>query len=405
MSTTALPTGQTYAPPAAVGRPADAAAAVPWYIVATALAATSILAGVVWDISWHRTIGRDTFWSPPHLAIYLGGVLGGLSAGYRILRTTFAGSIAERAASVRVWGFRGPLGAWVSAWGAAAMLTSAPFDDWWHNAYGLDVEILSPPHTLLALGIGGIVAGATLQALALQNQSGEARRRLYATLYAYLGGLAIATACVMATQFLLHIRMHSSLFYRVSAMVLPFFLAALSRGGRLRLPATAAAAAYMLFTCAMIWVLPLWHAEPKLGPIVNRVDHMVPPEFPLLLVVPALAIDLVLRRAREDELRGWGAWKTALVLGGAFLVAHAVVQWGFSVFYLRHPLADTWFFAANEFDYATDAANTYRGRGEFWPGDASESAARTGMLIAVSYALLSARIGLAWGDWMRRVRR
>ena len=33
------------------------------------------------------------------------------------------------------------------------MLTSAPFDNWWHNAYGLDVKIVSPPHTLLILGI------------------------------------------------------------------------------------------------------------------------------------------------------------------------------------------------------------------------------------------------------------
>ncbi len=404
MSTTALPTGQAYTP-SAVGRPTAAAAAVPWYIVATVVAATSIVVGVVWDISWHRTIGRDTFWSPPHLAIYLGGVLGGLSAGYRILRTTFAGSEAERAASVRIWGFRGPLGAWVSAWGAAAMLTSAPFDDWWHNAYGLDVEILSPPHAVLALGIGGIVAGATLQALALQNQAGEGRRRLYATIYAYLGGLSIATACIMATQYMLHIRMHSSIFYRVSAMVLPFFLVALSRGGKLRLPATAAAGAYMVFTCAMVWILPLFPAEPKLGPITNWVDHMVPPEFPLLLVGPALAVDLLLRRARDDELRGFPAWKSALIVGCGFLIALIAVQWTFSIFYLRHPLADTWFFAAHEFDYGSDPVNSYRGRGEFWPGDATEAAARAGVLLAIPYAVLSARLGLAWGGWMRSVRR
>ena len=48
---------------------------------------------------------------------------------------------------VRFWGFRAPLGAWVAIWGAFAMLTSAPFDDWWHNAYGLDVKVLSPPHS------------------------------------------------------------------------------------------------------------------------------------------------------------------------------------------------------------------------------------------------------------------
>jgi len=32
------------------------------------------------------------------------------------------------------------------------MLASAPFDDWWHNAYGLDVRIISPPHMVLAAG-------------------------------------------------------------------------------------------------------------------------------------------------------------------------------------------------------------------------------------------------------------
>jgi len=34
------------------------------------------------------------------------------------------------------------------------MLTSAPFDNWWHNAYGLDVKIVSLPHSILALGEG-----------------------------------------------------------------------------------------------------------------------------------------------------------------------------------------------------------------------------------------------------------
>ena len=32
---------------------------------------------------------------------------------------------------------------------------------------------------------------------------------------------------------------------------------------------------------------------------------MVPPLFPLLLVVPALAIDLVLRSARDGKRAGW----------------------------------------------------------------------------------------------------
>ena len=63
-----------------------------------------------------------------------------------------------------------PLGAWVCIWGAIAMLTSAPFDNWWHNAYGLDVKIISPPHIVLAVGMIGIVLGAMLLALARRTR-------------------------------------------------------------------------------------------------------------------------------------------------------------------------------------------------------------------------------------------
>jgi hypothetical protein len=133
-----------------------------WYSRVLIVGATSIVIGILWDISWHRTIGRDTFWTPAHLAIYVGGLLGGLTSGWLVIRTTFFGTEAERAGSVRLWGFRGPLGAWMSIWGSFAMLTSAPFDNWWHDAYGLDVKILSPPHTVLALGMWGVVLGALL---------------------------------------------------------------------------------------------------------------------------------------------------------------------------------------------------------------------------------------------------
>ena len=36
--------------------------------------------GAAWDVSWHRLIGRDTFWSAPHLFLYGGISLWGLAA-------------------------------------------------------------------------------------------------------------------------------------------------------------------------------------------------------------------------------------------------------------------------------------------------------------------------------------
>src|SRR5690349_22040498 len=57
----------------------------------------------------------------------------------------------------------------------------------------------------------------------------------------------------------------------------------------------------MLLTAAMGWLLPLFHGEPKLAPIYNPVTHMVPPAFPLLLIFPAAAIDLVLKASRNQS--------------------------------------------------------------------------------------------------------
>ena len=141
--------------PLAGTRPVAAARAVaaPWQLYAVLFGATSIVVGIIWDISWHKTIGRDTFWTAPHLLEQVGAIVAGVSCGWLVLHTTFAGTPDQRGRSVRFWGFRGPLGAWLTIWGTFVMITSAPFDDWWHNAYGLDVKIMSPPHMVLAVGM------------------------------------------------------------------------------------------------------------------------------------------------------------------------------------------------------------------------------------------------------------
>src|SRR5512132_697648 len=149
---------------------------VPWYLWCAALAVTSAYVGGYWDISWHRSIGRDTFWSAPHIAIYACGVLAGISSAYLIFSTTFRALSTLRDVSVRIWGLRGPLGAFISAWGGVAMLVSAPFDDWWHSAYGLDVRIISPPHMVLAAGFFGINFGTVMLMLAFVNRAGETVR-------------------------------------------------------------------------------------------------------------------------------------------------------------------------------------------------------------------------------------
>src|SRR5438094_2683645 len=76
------------------------AEAVPWYAWCLAGASTSVMVGAYWDISWHISIGRDTFWTPAHMAIYFGGVLAGLSCAILILSTTFSSDARARDAAV-----------------------------------------------------------------------------------------------------------------------------------------------------------------------------------------------------------------------------------------------------------------------------------------------------------------
>ena len=61
-----------------------------WFIAAIVASAAGIALGLLWDISWHMTVGRDTFWTPPHLLEYLAAITAGCASGYVVLRTTFA---------------------------------------------------------------------------------------------------------------------------------------------------------------------------------------------------------------------------------------------------------------------------------------------------------------------------
>ncbi len=370
--------------------------AVPWYVAALVLAATSAVIGVIWDISWHRTIGRDTFWTPAHMAIYLGGVLAGVACGWLVLQTTFAATPEEQAASVRFWGFRGPLGAWVAIWGAIAMLASGPFDNWWHNAYGLDVKVLSPPHVILALGFTGIQLGAVLLVQSLQNRTGEAGRRLTGLLVAFGAGILIQNIAIMGIeQVAFPNAAHTGLYYEVAGGAFPLILIAVARASRLKWGATAAAAAYLAISLVMIWVLQLFPATPKLAPVFNPVTHMVAPPFPLLLVVPAAALDLL--------VLWWGPgrdWRLALLGGVTFVAVFFVTQWFFAEFLLT-PYARNYWFGVDQWDYSV-RLGPWRYR--FWRIDRDPvTAAKLG--IAAVLAICSTRIGLWWGNWMATLRR
>jgi len=370
---------------------------VPWYVWAAVFGVTSAMIGGQWDISWHRSIGRDTFWTPAHMAIYLCGVLAGLSCGYLILATTFGNLSGLRETAVKMWGFQAPLGAFIAAWGGVAMLTSAPFDNWWHSAYGLDVKILSPPHVLLIVGNLAVNLGTLILILGMMNRARDEFRNKLNWLFLYIGGVVLVGLMLMIMEFSWHALMHNGVFYRVVCMVVPLVLAGIARASEKRWAATTVTAVYWLFWAGMGWVLPLFPAQPKLGPVYHQVTQFVPPEFPMLLFIPALALDLLWSRTHS-----WKPWKLAAVSGLLFLAVLVAVQWPFSDF-LQTKAAQNWIFHTNIYDYNA-RPTSINVRHVFVAPDAP-AVFWTEMGLAAVFGILTTRIGFAWGDWMRRVRR
>ena len=375
----------------------EEAPSIPWFIWASVAGVTSAIIGGHWDISWHRSIGRDDFWTPAHMAIYACGIIAGISSAYLILATTFGIGSYPKEAAVRMWGFRGPVGAFLTAWGGVAMLTSAPFDDWWHNAYGLDVKIVSPPHVLLILGILAIQTGALLLMLGYMNRATGSLKRQYDYLFVYTGGMILLLLTVFIMEFTGRIYAHSGMYYRTVGLAIPAVLVAVTLASNLRWAGTIIAGIYTIFMLGFVWILPLFPAEPKLGPVLNPVTFFVPPQFPLLLLVPAIALDML-----WPGLRKRGKWTQAILAGIVFLAVFLAVQWPFSDF-LMSEAARNRFFGAHYQDYAT-GPNSYITRGIFFHERTSRDF-WTNMGLAVAASVLMCRLGIACADGMRKVQR
>jgi hypothetical protein len=176
--------------------------------------------------------------------------------------------------------------------------------------------------------------------------------------------------------------------------------------------ATIAAATYMLIYIGMILVLPLFPAQPKLAPVYHRVDHMVPPAFPLLLMVPAIAIDVInwfltrssaTARPEAPALRPqwWRDWVLAFFFATVFLALVLAVQWPFSVFLLSDAADNRFFARSGHWPYFAQPGDWMN---RFWERD-QDPLTLKGIGLASLCAFISARIGLLMGSYLLRLKR
>jgi hypothetical protein len=436
---------------------------IPWLVWANVIATVCIATGLYWDISWHETIGRDSFWTPAHLLIQFGAVLAAFGSAWLIMKTTFSGDSEARANSVNVLGFRAPLGAFIAAWGGGAMLTSAPLDNWWHEAYGLDVKIISPPHMLLALGIAGIMWGGAILAISYLNRAtGEQRTRLQRILL-FLGGFIIIQGMTLKLEYTNRVLLHSAISYMVIGIGTLLLLEGLARASGHRWARTIMTGVYSAFVLILMWVLPLFPAQPKLGPVYQDITHMVPLPFPILLIVPAFFLDLVWPMLGEPQVwsklsrlviggfaivlaaplivlnflwhllstrqkqqawskrlqeawnrwlqeawnrwlqEAWNRWLQAAFAGIFFLAIIIIVEWPFAAF-LMSSMARNRFFATTDFPYfALPTSPTVRHVFVRWEQSPAEFWRNMGLGFVFSVASMWA--GIYWGNWLKKVRR
>jgi hypothetical protein len=335
------------------------------------------------------------------MAIYACGVLAAISCGYLVLFTTFRKPAAMVASSVEIFGFRAPLGAFIASWGGIAMLTSAPFDNWWHNAYGLDVKIVSPPHTLLMLGVFAVSVGTLIMLLGAMNRAEQAGNSATARhlqwLVLYVGGLMVVFQMFFRMEYTWDVYLHGSGAYQAMAIGMPTLLAVLWVASRNRWACTWATLIYTVFLEGAVLILPLFPAEPKLGPVFQQVTHFIPPKFPILLIVPAVVLDLL-----WSHTRAWKPWLIALVSGPAFLISLLAVEWPFADFLMTKSAANR-FFGTTYFGYP-EPPTSFDVLRRFV--DPEQGAVLIGGLgLAIVFAILSTWLGIAMGRWMRAIQR
>ncbi len=392
-------------------RTSDGLLAIPLYIYMGVFASMAVLAGILWDISWHMSIGRDGLFSPPHDLVYLGATLAGVFSGFQVLKTSFWGNDVEKSKMVNFWGiFYSSLGGLFCIWGCIAALTSAPFDDWWHNTYGLDIKIASPPHTVLGLGLISIQMGAMVAVLAILNRKDKIAsltneqndKRIARLRWMFMASAAILLSMMhtFLSEFLGRWNMHTMMFYQIGAFAFPLFLVGASRASGNKWGATNISLIMLISHWAINAFLRLLPAEPLLGPVLNHITTYQTLGFPTLVVFPAMAIDYCRTKfAHKND------WLLALIIGVAFLVVFVIIQYPAGTFLQESPIARNWFFGSNSWTYNSPPDWEYRYKFAPWATTNGIKDWAFGLGFATLLAIISTRISLFWGNWMKKVQR
>jgi hypothetical protein len=161
---------------------------------------------------------------------------------------------------------------------------------------------------------------------------------------------------------------------------------------------TAIAIGYFILQATVNWVLQIFPAEPKLGPILTHTTHFQPAMFPMLIMVPAFFMDLVMMKSKGNE------WVKSFFLSSIFVLLIVAIQYPFSGFLLQSPHSRNWFFGGNAWFFGAPPDSPYRYK--FSSADVQKLPRfAIGIFVAIIIGTIITRISLRWGNWMLRIQR
>ena len=310
--------------------------------------------GLGWDRRWHDYLGRDQFWIPPHMLIYSGVGVAGVLALLVVLAETvrYRRHVAgvNDSTTLSVLGYiHAPLGFILLGFGALTDLIAAPFDNYWHELYGIDVTLWAPFHLMGTFG--GLMAGigiiyALASEITYDRHSTRPVRR-------FLGLSAMEWTCLLIFAALVELSLPAlTAFASVplgSLQLITYPLILAVAGGMFlvsavqitRKPGAATLTALIIFLLCLFTqsfvITGLWWAADNLGlifrptagaPVLNVVIILTP----LLFVIAGLLIDAMAywqhqhdkRRFERDGLHA--SWLAGLCIAiPALLVPSTIV--------------------------------------------------------------------------------
>ena len=106
--------------------------------------------GGAWDIQWHVEIGRDSLFIPPHLVVMVAFISGvALVTAMIAYETGLARASQVPSHTIKIGPFYSSRTVFAIFFGYSFALLSALFDELWHEIFGLDVTLWSPPHLMI----------------------------------------------------------------------------------------------------------------------------------------------------------------------------------------------------------------------------------------------------------------